>query len=325
MMTMMEFLDIVQNNNINNEKWYYFDYKYMHEWFKLKPEILKAVDWKPFGFDKSGEDSTLWIGSKGAHTNCHQDSYGCNLIAQLHGKKEWLLFPPNSGDDLKQTRVPYEESTIYSKINFFCPSKDDENEVLKFIETPKLVILEPGDVLFVPKGWWHYVESLDTTLSVNIWLPLDSDDEARLKEAIVKLIMTRLGEGLPSAEDSDKFDSLQNSILLIKECIKQCHQLEKKNNEEIFKKKKANWNPSKLAQEYPLHINKLLSLSKEELKDFLINKRERFSSSNDINCSTIKAFSDKDDMYIVKSIVDTFCHSDVLDKIVKVLLTENQC
>ncbi len=33
------------------------------------------------------------------------------------------------------------------------------------------IILEPGDVLFVPKHWWHFVTSLDSiTISVNSWL-----------------------------------------------------------------------------------------------------------------------------------------------------------
>ncbi len=30
---------------------------------------------------------TLWIGTEMAHTGCHQDTYGINLVAQLHGHK----------------------------------------------------------------------------------------------------------------------------------------------------------------------------------------------------------------------------------------------
>ena len=30
-------------------------------------------------------------------------------------------------------------------------------------------ILEPGDCLFIPRGWWHYVQSLDVSASVSFW------------------------------------------------------------------------------------------------------------------------------------------------------------
>lgn len=84
-MTLSEFIENTSLHE-NDKQWYYFDYKYMHEWFKDQAEIINSVCWKRFGVDKNGEDSTLWIGSKGAHTNCHQDSYGCNLVAQIHGR-----------------------------------------------------------------------------------------------------------------------------------------------------------------------------------------------------------------------------------------------
>ena len=30
-------------------------------------------------------------------------------------------------------------------------------------------VLGPGDALFIPHGHWHYVRSLETSLSVNFW------------------------------------------------------------------------------------------------------------------------------------------------------------
>lgn len=52
---------------------------------------LQEISWKPFGYpDKSGKDSTLWVGSGGAHTPAHQDTYGTNIVVQLHGK--YVLF-----------------------------------------------------------------------------------------------------------------------------------------------------------------------------------------------------------------------------------------
>ena len=31
------------------------------------------------------------------------------------------------------------------------------------------VVLAPGDMLYVPPRWWHYVQSLDRSCSVSFW------------------------------------------------------------------------------------------------------------------------------------------------------------
>lgn len=36
------------------------------------------------------------------------------------------------------------------------------------------VVLNPGDILIVPANWWHYVENLNTSLTINTWIPLVS-------------------------------------------------------------------------------------------------------------------------------------------------------
>lgn len=37
---------------------------------------------------------------------------------------------------------------------------------------PYTVILEPGQVLYVPRHWWHFVESLEDSISVNMWIEM---------------------------------------------------------------------------------------------------------------------------------------------------------
>ncbi|CAB0031789.1 unnamed protein product [Trichogramma brassicae] len=80
----------------------------------------------------------------------------------------------------------------------------------------KMVILEPNDVLFIPNGWWHYVESLDISLSVNVWIPQPDDCKARLKESLVNLIVNTIGHDLPKAADhpdSSLLDSIKYFIV----------------------------------------------------------------------------------------------------------------
>ncbi|XP_015117664.1 HSPB1-associated protein 1 [Diachasma alloeum] len=317
-MTIDEFLQ----KSENSEDWYYFDYKYMHEWFREKPEILSAVDWRPFGVDKTGEDSTLWVGSKGAHTNCHQDSYGCNLVKQIHGRKLWLLFPPDSGKVLQETRVPYEESTIYSRLNFFCPSISDEESLRKIDKNPMRVVLEAGDVLLVPRGWWHFVESLDLSVSVNVWLPLASDCQARLREALVKLIMERIGEGLPAVKDQVTY-SLRDLGKLIEKCVRDCEEVKNEDPEEMIPKKmrKTPWTAEEFSREYEDFVKIGKYLSGEEFRIFLSHQRDRFPEEKQCNNDSTQDCSNFD-RNTIKNVADSFCHPDVINKVVEMLLNK---
>ena len=103
----------------SHDYWIYADYKYMCQ---LCSDLVGAIDWDTFGFeDRNGSESTLWIGSEGACTPCHYDTYGCNLVAQLSGTKKWMLYSPTDTSRLYPTRVPYEESSVFSEVNVTNP------------------------------------------------------------------------------------------------------------------------------------------------------------------------------------------------------------
>ncbi|KAM5153008.1 HSPB1-associated protein 1 [Mantella aurantiaca] len=188
------------------EFWAYADYKYLALLFKDRPDTLQDVMWEDFGFPgRGGQESTLWVGSRGANTPCHIDSYGCNLVLQVEGRKRWHLFPPEDTDHLYPTRIPYEESSIFSRVNVVNP---DRSRYPSFSNAhPHVVTLHPGQVLFVPRHWWHYVELVDdVTVSVNSWIELDSDHEARVEEAITRMVVC----AFKSADTSDRPDNWLN-------------------------------------------------------------------------------------------------------------------
>ncbi|XP_029795301.1 HSPB1-associated protein 1 isoform X1 [Suricata suricatta] len=181
----------------HSEFWAYADYKYFVSLFDDKTDIFEDVIWSDFGFPgRNGRESTLWIGSMGAHTPCHQDSYGCNLVFQVQGRKRWHLFPPEDTAFLYPTRIPYEESSVFSKINVVNP---DLKRFPQFCKARRHVVtLNPGQVLFVPRHWWHYVESIDpVTVSMNSWIELEEDHQARVEEAITRMLVC----ALKTAED----------------------------------------------------------------------------------------------------------------------------
>jgi lysine-specific demethylase 8 len=46
----------------------------------------------------------------------------------------------------------------------------DADRFPAFAEVPYVdVVLEPGDMLYVPPRWWHYVQSMDRSCSVSFW------------------------------------------------------------------------------------------------------------------------------------------------------------
>ncbi|XP_043485741.1 HSPB1-associated protein 1 [Polistes fuscatus] len=323
-MTFTEFLE-KSNSSVDNNKWYYFDYKYMHEWIQDKPDLLNSFNWHRFGIEKDGHDSTLWIGNKGAHTNCHFDSYGCNLVAQIHGRKQWILLPPNCTNELHPTRVPYEESTIYSEFNFFSPTIVEEESILKLSGKVKSIVLEAGDVLLVPKGWWHYVESLNLTVSVNIWLPLQTDNESRLKEALVQLIINRIGKKVCDNLE-ETYCSLSQSMKILENSLLECKKTDTENISDRKRVKQMVWTAEELSLQYPYFVKLLPNLEQSELQDLLKLKRERFLTNinemQETNISAPTTSFNETELFsqLSKDVVNTFCHPEIIDKVAELLL-----
>ncbi|XP_066543523.1 HSPB1-associated protein 1 homolog isoform X2 [Amia ocellicauda] len=185
-----------------SEYWAYADYKYIAVLLEDKSSMFEDIRWQDFGFPgRDGRESTLWIGTGGANTPCHLDSYGCNLVLQVQGRKRWYLFPPEDTHSLYPTRIPYEESSVFSKVNVVNP---DFTQFPAFASTRMhMVTLLPGQVLFVPRHWWHYVESVDPiTVSINSWMELDVDDEVRVSEALTRTIVCAL-KSAPGPDNTD--------------------------------------------------------------------------------------------------------------------------
>lgn len=182
--------------------WAYADYKYIAKLFEDMPDNFQDVRWSDFGFPgRNGSKSTLWIGSAGASTPCHLDTYGCNLVLQVQGRKRWHLYQPEDSSFLYPTRIPYEESSVFSKVNVVNPNLKSFPQFKK--AQAHVVTLHPGQVLFVPRHWWHYVESIDPiTVSINSWIELDIDHEARIEEAITRTLICAIKSAEnPSASD----------------------------------------------------------------------------------------------------------------------------
>jgi hypothetical protein len=100
----------------------------------------------------------FWFGPAGTITPLHHDPVNL-MLAQVLGRKRIKLFPP------QQTPFLYNQVGVFSKVD---PENPDLKKYPLFQQAkPIEVILEPGEVIFIPVGWWHYVKSLDISISVS--------------------------------------------------------------------------------------------------------------------------------------------------------------
>ncbi|MGK5023282.1 cupin-like domain-containing protein [Janthinobacterium sp. RB2R34] len=155
-MSMLEYLDLVAQK--------------VHDLHDLPPylgnlelrELNSLCHW-PAYFDKIGPPR-YWLGPAGTVTPLHCD-YDDNLFAQLWGSKRIILSPPHHEEFL----YPREANAILFGSPFDPEAPDYERFPLARQATMIVVLVEAGDMLYVPAGWYHQVRSLAFSLSSNRW------------------------------------------------------------------------------------------------------------------------------------------------------------
>lgn len=135
------------------------------------------------GFDIFAEDPTLhdeihfphlasvavrhrragWIGPAGTVTGYHAD-LGDNQLSQVIGRKLVKMISPDQSKLVYRTRK-YDPNGIACAVN---ADAWDAKAHPRFGESYALyTMLEPGDSVYIPAGWFHHVRSLDSSISVN--------------------------------------------------------------------------------------------------------------------------------------------------------------
>lgn len=122
-----------------------------------------------FDYRRSLNAANLWISHRGVFTQSHFDELE-NFNIALEGRKRFILSPPGS-------RAYYPRSLARG---FGDKSQAFDFDNVDSVRFPRLVsklskrrelILEPGQMLYLPLGWWHQAESLDEmNININFWL-----------------------------------------------------------------------------------------------------------------------------------------------------------
>jgi hypothetical protein len=136
---------VANNGNLERE-----DLKGLLDDIHMFPEFLDESDISGRIF--------FWFGPAGTITPLHHDPVNL-MMAQVYGRKRWRIISPD------HTPLLYNYVGVFSKVD--CENPDYNKYPLfknvNIIET----VLEPGEVIFMPVGWWHQVKSLDISLSLS--------------------------------------------------------------------------------------------------------------------------------------------------------------
>jgi len=134
---------------------------FLFNMFKKKPELRKDFPCPYLFKGILGKMGYMFFGSKNIKVRIHQDiDMSSVILTQFHGRKRVVLVSPKYSDLLY--RLPY---NTYSLVDL---DKPDYNKYpgLEYIEANEY-ILEPGDALFMPSGFWHYITYLDGGFGVS--------------------------------------------------------------------------------------------------------------------------------------------------------------
>src|SRR5919202_2271691 len=153
-----EYVDMVVSGGERKKYYIIFNNK-NPEREKLKG-LLDDIHMFPEFLDESDTKGRVffWFGPTGTITPLHHDPLNL-MMAQVYGRKRWRIISPD------HTPLLYNYVGVFSKVD--CENPDYNKYPLfknvNIIET----VLEPGELMFIPVGWWHQVKSLDISLSLS--------------------------------------------------------------------------------------------------------------------------------------------------------------
>ncbi len=129
------------------------------------PELLGDFEVPVYCRGGLALETFLWVTPAGLRTGLHWDSPE-NLFAQVVGSRRFVLLPPAA------TEAVYPHPLLsatpqFSRVDYAAP---DLARFPRYADLrPLTCTLAPGEVLYLPSGWWHAAESDELTVAVNFW------------------------------------------------------------------------------------------------------------------------------------------------------------
>ena len=130
---------------------------------KIRPELKKDVIYNDVTGGKVLQFLPyMFFGGEGSATRNHFDIDMSHVfISQFQGKKRIWVFP-NEQSDLMY-KLPYNFHSIAN----LKTSSLEEYPALKYLDGYEAVI-GPGETLYMPAGWWHYIQYETEGYSISV-------------------------------------------------------------------------------------------------------------------------------------------------------------
>lgn len=107
----------------------------------------------------------LWVGSVGSSSGLHYDMMH-NVVAQISGRRRVVLFAPEESRRL----YAYPMRTLAWHHSPVRVEEPDLQRYPDFAAARRVEVeIGPGEMLFIPKGWWHHFASLEDAIAVNFF------------------------------------------------------------------------------------------------------------------------------------------------------------
>ena len=146
-MPIKEYFNLLRNGE-NDLRMFFF------EILKEIPSLKDDFTFPEIGLKFFKKLPTMFFGGKGATVQMHFDiDYADIFLCHFGGNKKVMLFSPDQTAHMYH--VPYSFSSLYG-VDYVKPDYD-KYPALKEL-TGYETVLKHGDVLYIPPGWWHYIE-----------------------------------------------------------------------------------------------------------------------------------------------------------------------
>jgi hypothetical protein len=147
------------------------------------PMLLDDIEYPPYREIGATGSPRMWMGN-GVIGPLHYDATA-NLHGIVVGSKRFTLFPPS------QLPLLY-PCSMFSKIPTMSQASLSAPDYVRFPRLrkakPVIVDLGPGDLLFLPAGWWHQVDTPCPTISIDF----PGDKSPEFGRPFVRLIPSRM-------------------------------------------------------------------------------------------------------------------------------------